>query len=554
MTNTYKIIVQDRNYSSWIINDVYTLKETSISIDPIENKLFNNDIFNYISVTNNINIINSDIRNVNYLIPCVLILKNNKTYGKTNDKYMYKCIPDDKQLPIFLVPYEIKHVGFSKIFNNLYVIITFVNWNNKHPQGLITHTIGEIDNLHNFYEYKLYCKKLNISIKNFTKNATNIIKQNNNDLIFKKYEKLEHRTNVNKWFIFTIDPYNTIDFDDAFSIIQLDNGITQLSIYISNVSILLDTLKLWESFSNRISTIYLPNKKIPMIPTILSDNLCSLNTTANKITFVMDLFIENNSIIKITYSNCIIKVSKNYVYEESELLNNYYYKQLFKTTQILLNDNIFNSHDIVSYLMIFMNHKCASEMIKHNNGIFRTTTRTNIPTNINKYGDLFGEYINCENINTTTLYHEPLNVDAYIHITSPIRRLVDLLNMIQFQKNHNIILSDNAYKFYNNWINKLDCINTTMRSIRKIQNECSLLNMCVNIPETIDKIYFGYILEKINYRNNTYKFIIYLHEIKLYSKIIITDNLEIYSKHEFKLYLFNDEETLNKKIRLQLIN
>jgi len=93
-------------------------------------------------------------------IPGILILKDNKTYGrhKTNGKLMYKCVPDDKTLPIFLVHYEFKNVGFSKRFNNLYVIFTYSNWDNKHPYGIIQHTIGDVDNLSNFYEYQILVK------------------------------------------------------------------------------------------------------------------------------------------------------------------------------------------------------------------------------------------------------------------------------------------------------------------------------------------------------------------------------------------------------------
>ena len=46
----------------------------------------------------------------------------------------------------------------------------------------------------------------------------------------------------------------------------------------------------------------------------------------------------------------------------------------------------------------------------------------------------------------TELRHDMLEMDAYIHITSPIRRLVDLLNMIQIQHNIGLrCLSDDAY-------------------------------------------------------------------------------------------------------------
>ena len=76
--------------------------------------------------------------------------------------------------------------------------------------------------------------------------------------------------------IFSIDPLKSRDFDDAFDIEKIDDENTRISVYISNVSFWMDAMDLWESFSNRISTIYLPDRKRPMLPTVLSDALCSL--------------------------------------------------------------------------------------------------------------------------------------------------------------------------------------------------------------------------------------------------------------------------------------
>ena len=55
---------------------------------------------------------------------------------------------------------------------NLYVIFTFNNWNeiDRHPTGKLYNTIGPINNnVSFFYEYQLYCKKINTSITNFNK-------------------------------------------------------------------------------------------------------------------------------------------------------------------------------------------------------------------------------------------------------------------------------------------------------------------------------------------------------------------------------------------------
>ena len=52
-----------------------------------------------------------------------------------------------------------------------------------------------------------------------------------------------------------------------------------------------------------------------------------------------------------------------------------------------------------------------------------------------------------------------------------------------------ILISSDAKHFYNKWISELEYINTTMRAIRKVQNDCSLLDTCFNKPETLEKTY-----------------------------------------------------------------
>ena len=50
-----------------------------------------------------------------------LVLTGNKIYGKYKHKFFYRCIPDDKRLPDFLVPYKV-HIKFRKHQDNKYVI------------------------------------------------------------------------------------------------------------------------------------------------------------------------------------------------------------------------------------------------------------------------------------------------------------------------------------------------------------------------------------------------------------------------------------------------
>jgi exoribonuclease R len=583
----YKIHVNDRSYNSWEIFDVNKFIKVNLDINPLENKLFTNDIFK-IDKNNKINILHSSIRS-GPAMPGVLILDGNKTYGRQHrleagqsytakrsqiagGKLLYKCIPDDTRLPSFLVPYEIKSMGFSKVFRNLYVTINFEEWEDKHPRAKLDNVIGPVDVLDNFYEYQLYCKSLNASIQKFQKDTSKSIESKTHegiiDIIKTKIPNIEDRTNQSFWNVITIDPLNSVDYDDGFSIIELDNDVKQLSIYISNVTIWMDVLNLWNSFSRRISTIYLPDKKRPMLPTILSDCLCSLQENVRRVAFVMDIFIKNNEIIDTKFCNAIIKVSNNYVYEEPNLLGDQKYHNILDIAQELSKkykyiNNVRNSHELVCYLMILMNYHCARQLIKHKTGIFRSTiikrefsVPDTLPEDVGKFIKIWnstsGQYIDGSEILDTR--HEILDMDAYIHITSPIRRLVDLLNMIKFQTVFGINnLSENANKFYEKWLNEIDYINTTMRSIRKVQCDCSLLDLCHNNPEVMQKEYDGYLFDKIYRNDGLYQYVVFLPELKLSSRITWREDVDNFISKKFKLFIFNDEEKFKKKIRLHLL-
>jgi exoribonuclease R len=574
----YKIYVNDRNYTSWEVFDTSNFEKIELDINPIELKLFSNDVFTI--EDGNVKLLHSTIQST-VSIPGVLVLLGNKTYGrdikeglhkKKEGKLLYKCIPDDMRLPSFLIPYEIKNVGFSKVFKNQYVTFSFNQWSNKHPIGKLDNVIGPVDILDNFYEYQLYCKSLNASIQKFQKDTSKALESKCPDGIIEsiktKYPEIQDRTDQKLWHIITIDPPKSQDFDDAFSIVELEDNIQQLSIYISNVTIWMDVLNLWDSFSRRISTIYLPDKKRPMLPTILSDCLCSLQENVTRIAFVMDIFIKDNKILDIKYCNSFIKVFKNYCYEDNKLLGDHKYHEILETTRRLAKNysyinSVRNSHEVVCYLMILMNFHCAKQLVSHKTGIFRSTiikssfsVPDTVPEEVSKFIKIWnsasGQYIDGSEIVDTR--HEILDMDAYIHITSPIRRLVDLLNIIKFQQINGLInLSDNVDKFYNKWLGDIEYINTTMRSIRKIQCDCTLLDLCYNDPCVMEKEYDGYIFDKI-YRNDAlYQYIVFLPELKLSSRITLRENFENFDCKKFKLYLFNDEEKFKKKIRLNLV-
>ena len=128
------------------------------------------------------------------------------------------------------------------------------------------------------------------------------------------------------------------------------------------MGIILDYLNLWDSFSERISTIYLPDKKRPMLPTILSDNLCSLKENEARFAIALDLYFIENNLIDIKYKNVIIKVTKNITYTQANNKENEIYNKLFIITKKICKKykyltDIKDCHDLVSYYMLLMKLK-----------------------------------------------------------------------------------------------------------------------------------------------------------------------------------------------------
>jgi len=562
---SYKLKVDDRNYIKWNIYLSSSLRIADVSLNPIQHKLFDQDIFNIDD--DDIRIEHSSVRQMS-TIPGVLVLSGKKTYGRwKRDKFLYKCIPDDRRLPIFLVPHKLK-IGFHKKLTNKYITFKFFKWDGKHPQGTIVQVIGTVDRLEYFYEYQLYCKSLYASIQNFTKNTMRALKQRSEqqyiDLIMQKYT-IEDRRDLH---IFTIDPKMSKDYDDGVGLRSIDEKTWCLSIYISNVSLWLDSMNLWSSFSQRIATIYLPDRRRPMLPTILSDALCSLQENRIRFAFTLDIMIDKQTyeISEKKYHNTCICVHKNYDYNSDELIQNTDYIQLKKII-IQLNkknkyvDHLRDSHDFIAYLMIMMNYLSAQKMCSYQTGIYRALTfrstqpiDNTIPPPIRKFlrgwMSSGGKYVTYEDLEG----HALLELESYTHITSPIRRLIDLLNILNLQDKLGICMyNEKSKKFHDDWTNGLNYINRTMRSIRKVQNDCCLLDLCFKNTDMLKKIYSGFVFERIERNDGLYQYLVYLSELKMMNRITIRHKLENQTSHSFKIYLFMDEDRLKQKIRLEYL-
>ena len=554
----YKFICSDNKYETYQYVETKTFQHIdTIQKSPRELKLFINDVFDYDECAQTHALLHSNLKS-NKMIPGILDLT--MTHGKEKKKFLYLCKPDDKRIPFFLIPYN-NQLGFDKSIKKIYIAFEFKNWEHDRPHGTMTQNLGAIDILNNYYDYILYCKSLNVSIQQFTKETKRKLKdRSNNEIIdsIARFHNLEVRHKKDH-YVFSLDSQSTNDFDDAFSFNKREN---KASIYIADVALIMDYLELWDAFSNRVSTIYLPDKKRTMLPSVLIDCLCSLKEKNYKLCYVLDLFFDDrNNITKHEFKCCNAYIAKNVAYENMREFDK---RDDFQA--LLATMGLHHAKQLTTKLMLLFNHYVAKCFSANKQGIFKSLKQQEVSIPDTLPSQVY-EHI-CVLRNTSSqycLYNDDLvyqsrkhkHMDVYTQASSPIRRLIDLLNNIMIHKYLiQDILTTKSQEFYDSWTDTehLEQINISSRAIRKIQSKCHIYKKYEENRRNNHSVHYeGYVFDKV-YKNGDgkYQYMVYIQELNLTTYVTLMKELDNYTKHIFALYVFMNEENDKKKIKLQL--
>jgi hypothetical protein len=529
-------------------------------LNPLECKMFSGDVIFERKV------VSSPVR-VMQNIPGILILENNRTYGRTENKkkLFYKCKPFSTTYPDFLVPYSIQ-MGFQKNFKNKYVTFRFESWEEKHPIGMLMNSIGDVHDLPSFYEYLLFCKNLHNPITPFIKLCKTLLSVpdrasvyeniiNNNPDRFGQIENLR----ATETFVFSIDPDGCTDRDDALSI-QKDGDDYLVNVYISNVFVWLEALDLWDFLGTRVATIYLPDSKRNMLPTTISD-LCSLDENTNKFAFVIKLFVKKNDEgfeiddSKTTINQCAVLINKSFVYEEHSLLKNKFYKELFRVSTAL-DRTVTDSHELVSFWMMQTNTRLARKLRSNSCGVYRKV-KCGLSASLEPHPvpgiriweqKVVGSYISfSENMDAS---HEMLGVSEYVHFTSPIRRMVDVINQVLMVQRSEVVLSDHARTFVESSLGGLSDLNIQMKNIQKVQSECVILDRVVNDTQFDgDAGVTAIVLAKLD----DHRYSVYVPSLSWMSTVYSLEECVKNTELTCRVYIFEGEDKLRRKIRLEVL-
>lgn len=119
---------------------------------------------------------------------------------------------------------------------------------------------------------------------------------------------------------FTIDPITAKDFDDAISFKKLGDNLFEIGVHIADVShYVREKSALDEESLKREFSVYLVDRTIPMLPEVLSNDICSLNPNEERLTFSAVFEMDRNgNISKRWFGKTVIKSTKRFSYEEAQ--------------------------------------------------------------------------------------------------------------------------------------------------------------------------------------------------------------------------------------------
>jgi len=272
--------------------------------------------------------------------------------------------------------------------------------------------------------------------------------------------------------LITIDGQGTLDFDDAISI-EEQRGTFQLGVHIADVGHFIkkgDAID--QEALSRGSSIYMPDKKIPMLPPRLAEDLCSLK--AGELRPAISIMINLSPMAEIVHSeifHSLVKVKHQLTYYDvnnhadensqmrilREIAEKFRQKRLDAgAVQITVPEiNIWvNEHRdvfinkinrespgrmLVAELMIMANWLMA-KYLKASGlpAIFRSQPEPRERLYKNNAGTLFQNWMQRRLINRFILstkpeWHSGLGLDAYVTATSPIRKYSDLITQRQIR-------------------------------------------------------------------------------------------------------------------------
>lgn len=231
------------------------------------------------------------------------------------DHGMYFLVPDDKRMYTDIV-IDANHLHGAEPGQK--VVVSLLEWSDhkKSPLGAVAAVLGRPGE--NDAEMRAYALERGFSDEHnhAVVSEANAIKERGI-----RDEDKEGRRDFRQVTTFTIDPADAKDFDDAISFNKLENGHYEVGVHIADVSYYVRPgMALDEDAIARETSVYLVDRCIPMLPEVLSNDLCSLVQGEDRL--VMSAVFELDDEGEVHgewYGRSVINSHRRYTYEDAQV-------------------------------------------------------------------------------------------------------------------------------------------------------------------------------------------------------------------------------------------
>ena len=242
----------------------------------------------------------------------VIERKSNEIIGTLHkSKSFYFVNPDDYRIHRDIY---IDKINLKNAKENDKVIVGNIEWEKSmlNPEGVIIEVLGEEGS--SDAELAAIAREFNL----LNKFPAKVLKETKAIELVNSQQELKNRLDLRKENIFTIDPVDAKDFDDALSVEQLDNGNLKIGVHIADVSYYVKKDAALDKHALlRGNSVYLVGKVIPMLPEKLSNGVCSLVPNEDRFTFSVIFEITKRAkIINHNIVKTIINSKRRFTYEE----------------------------------------------------------------------------------------------------------------------------------------------------------------------------------------------------------------------------------------------
>lgn len=601
--------IETRNYANYIWKNSNSGHEDILinCPNPLEQKLFHGCIYH-----SDTDILTPSPILKNKKIPGILILEGNKTYGrqrKTSSssgkgRLYYRCIPQNKHLPIFLIPYE-PVMDFSKHQVNLFVLFEYKEWTATHaPYGILTETIGKVSDLSAYYEYLLYVRGMHfthqtvmnqkirhllrpsISHTHFhthsQKTETKTETKMKNGFHFDPNQKSNTKPNPDI-FIFSIDPLGSKDLDDAFSIHPTKHEsheyVYVIRIYISDMVYWATQFQLWEDLrleKTGANTLYLPDRNRVMVPSILSDQKASLLADGELkpvMVYELEISLHSEKVIGCRFYRDQVFIHANYRYDTEDLEKCEHYRRMFEVTRKWTcqdENDIKDSHELVAYWMVEYNRAVGKELSEIGRGIYRVCVQK-LPETIADSAekgdpewkrlvqywksDVKGKYAFYSSEHETMVHYGMGEVYYYAHASSPIRRMVDIYNQscLVNKMDSGVGVDGEGMRIFQTEMEKMETIvelNRQTSESKRVQMECEMLAAFFSCPDIELVEYEGTVID-VDVSKGAWVY------LSFWKRVVFVggghEDISIGDRKKCQIFLFEEEEKANRKVAVRFV-